>query len=146
MNSARACLIASGMFGLLAVILGAYGSHGLARHVDDNLLGIFNLAVEYQMYHALALGLCAALLSRFSVRLLCCAGFFFTIGIVIFSGSLYLYVLSGNKVLGMVTPVGGLMFMLGWVCLIIAGFKGKPAECEVDEGTAFSAVSDRKVK
>ncbi|WP_354444976.1 DUF423 domain-containing protein [Marinobacter sp. MBR-99] len=107
--------------GLLAVMAGAFGAHGLRQVVSARGLEVFQTGVSYQMYHALILiaaGLMPVLgLSR---RLLTVACAFWLAGIVLFSGSLYLLVLSGHHWLGPVTPVGGVCFMIGWALLVAA--------------------------
>lgn len=110
--------------GLLAVMAGAFGAHGLRNVINERGLEVFQTAVSYQMYHALALiavSLMPALgLSR---RLLGIACGFWIAGTVLFSGSLYLLVLSGNHWLGPVTPVGGVCFMVGWALLAATALK-----------------------
>jgi uncharacterized membrane protein YgdD (TMEM256/DUF423 family) len=102
------------LFGLLAVALGAFGAHGLEGRLSSADLATFETAVRYQMYHALALillGTTAARLPEFRVRV---AGWAFATGILVFSGSLYLLVLTGHRWLGAVTPLGGVAFLVGW--------------------------------
>nr|WP_092020873.1 DUF423 domain-containing protein [Marinobacter zhejiangensis] len=103
---------------------GAFGAHGLRHVVDARGLEVFNTAVTYQVYHGLALIL-VSLLAGFGLapRLLRAAAGFFVAGTVMFSGSLYLLVLSGAHWLGPVTPMGGLCFMVGWVLVVIAGLR-----------------------
>jgi uncharacterized membrane protein YgdD (TMEM256/DUF423 family) len=113
----------------LAVALGAFGAHGLKRLVDAETVGIYQTGVQYQMYHALALLAVGILGDRISNHLLGYAGFLFIGGIVLFSGSLYLIasLKAMNKVVvpavGIITPVGGLLFILGWIVLLIAIIK-----------------------
>lgn len=98
---------AVGMF--LAVALGAFAAHGLKARLSPDMLTIWETGVRYQVYHALALLLLGA--SRGPDR----AGWCFLGGIVIFSGSLYLLALTGEKRLGAITPIGGLLFLAGWL-------------------------------
>lgn len=114
-------LLAGAVAGLLAVIAGAFGDHGLRGQVDAYRLDVFRTAVSYQMYHALALVLLTLLAGQGwpRRRLLWAAGFYLA-GILMFSGSLYLLVLSGQHWLGPVTPMGGLCFMAGWAMLASA--------------------------
>jgi uncharacterized membrane protein YgdD (TMEM256/DUF423 family) len=108
---------AAGIAGALAVLLGAFGAHGLeARVADPELLAIWETAARYHLAHALALGLVAAHPARPRA-----AGVAFIVGITIFSGSLYLLVLTGARWLGAITPVGGLSLIAGWVLLALAG-------------------------
>jgi uncharacterized membrane protein YgdD (TMEM256/DUF423 family) len=103
------------VFGGLAVALGAFGAHAMQDRYDAHTLDIFEKAVRYQMYHALALGLCAAL--GFSGRPTRAAAISFVTGIVLFSGSLYALVFTGTKTFGAVTPFGGVAFLVGWTLL-----------------------------
>ncbi len=125
----RIIVIAS-VFGTLAVILGAFGAHGLKKLVSADELDTWNTAVQYQFYHTLAM-LFLATFSRFKNRAINAASWFFTSGILLFSGSLYL--ISAKEILnitnlsflGPLTPVGGLCFILGWISLLIATIKNK---------------------
>lgn len=112
--------IFTGMSGFLAVALGAFGAHGLRGTVDPALLDVWQTAVQYQMFHALVLLVIVLAGSRQSLHLLTRAAQLMMAGTVIFSGSLYVLVLSGIKALGMVTPIGGVLFMLGWLVLSFA--------------------------
>lgn len=117
-------LVAGAMFGLLAVMAGAFGAHGLRRMVTERALEVFQTAVTYQMYHALALVLVAVLAGLGPPRrLLGLAAGFYLAGILLFSGSLYLLVFTGYHWLGPVTPLGGVCFMIGWGLLIAAGLQ-----------------------
>lgn len=120
----RWALALGALAGLLAVMAGAFGAHGLRHVVSERGLEVFQTAVSYQMYHALMLvagSLMPALgLSR---RLLVLACSFWLAGLVLFSGSLYLLVLTGAHWLGPVTPVGGVCFMIGWALLVAAAWK-----------------------
>lgn len=114
-----------GFFGFLAVALGAFGAHVLKARLSPDDLAIFETGVRYQMYHALALLLLAALLPRGgSAGAFTLAGWAFLVGIVLFSGSLYLMVFSGQRWLGAVTPLGGVAFLAGWSALAWAFFRG----------------------
>jgi uncharacterized membrane protein YgdD (TMEM256/DUF423 family) len=115
----------------LSVALGAFASHGLKDKLTERALEIFETATRYQMYHALALALVAVLLMQSeSIGVtaqpwLNAAGYAFIAGIIMFSGSLYALSFSGVKVLGAITPMGGVAFMAGWGCLAIAAFSFK---------------------
>ena len=108
--------------GGLAVVLGAFGAHGLKRKIEDRLLDTFHTAVEYQLFHALALLLTAILLQQWGKSVpLEITAWAFMAGILLFSGSLYGLVLTDMKWLGPVTPIGGLCFIVGWISLFYAG-------------------------
>nr|WP_197083888.1 DUF423 domain-containing protein [Marinobacter subterrani] len=101
---------------------GAFGAHGLRGLVSERDLEVFQTAVTYQMYHAIALVMVALLSGMgLSRKLLGWAAGFYLAGIALFSGSLYLLVLTDVRWFGPVTPVGGACFMVGWVLLIISG-------------------------
>jgi len=120
----RWALVMGALAGLLAVMAGAFGAHGLRHVVSERGLEVFQTAVSYQMYHALIL-VAASLMPALGLsrRLLGVACGFWLAGIVLFSGSLYLLVLSGHHWLGPVTPVGGVCFMIGWALLVAAALK-----------------------
>jgi uncharacterized membrane protein YgdD (TMEM256/DUF423 family) len=101
----------------LAVAAGAFGAHALRVRVGADLLATFETAARYQMYHALALLAVAWLTTRTAVPQAVWAGWLFVAGTVVFSGSLYALVLSGQRWLGAVTPIGGVAFLCGWLCL-----------------------------
>lgn len=104
----------------LAVAAGAFGAHALRARLTPDLLATFETGARYQMYHALALFVAAALAGDGSCRPAVWAGWLFTVGTLLFSGSLYALVLSGVTRLGVVTPFGGLAFLAGWACLAVA--------------------------
>ena len=110
------------LMGFVGVGLGAFGAHGLRGRLTPDMLAVFETGVRYQMYHALALLAVGAMLSRVDSRAVVVAGWSFTAGILIFSGSLYALALSGVKTLGAITPIGGLAFLAGWIALAIAVF------------------------
>jgi uncharacterized membrane protein YgdD (TMEM256/DUF423 family) len=113
----------------LSVALGAFGAHGLKKIVSQETISIYQTGVQYQMYHALALLLLGVLYERSQSSLLNFAGIFFIAGVVLFSGSLYLLVSlkAMNKIsttgVGMLTPIGGLFFIIGWALLLISLLK-----------------------
>ncbi|UCE84076.1 MAG: DUF423 domain-containing protein [Deltaproteobacteria bacterium] len=110
--------------GGLAVVLGAFGAHALKVRIEPSLLATFEIGVRYQMYHALALTAVATALARWSaIRMLATAGWSFTAGTALFSGSLYLLVLTGERWLGAITPLGGLAFIVGWFFLALAALR-----------------------
>ena len=113
----------------LSVALGAFGAHGLKKVVSPENVAIYQTGVQYQMYHALALIIVGILSERLFSSFFSYAGVLFVAGIVLFSGSLYLivslYAMNKNvpTVVGILTPVGGLFFILGWLCLLIGILK-----------------------
>src|SRR5437667_8596724 len=108
------------VLGFLGVALGAFGAHALKSRLTPEMLGVFETGVRYQMYHTFALLIVAAAIGRIGdAAWLVTAGWFFVAGILLFSGSLYALALTNVGTLGAVTPVGGLLFLVGWVCLII---------------------------
>ncbi|EKM96097.1 MULTISPECIES: DUF423 domain-containing protein [Stutzerimonas stutzeri group] len=119
----RAYLPLAAGFGLTGVALGAFAAHGLKASLSAEYLAIFQTAVQYQLIHALALFGVALLSLHAPGRLLQAAGVLFGIGIVLFSGSLYLLTLTGIGKLGIVTPLGGTAFLAGWLCLGLAGWR-----------------------
>ena len=110
-------LIAGAIFMALAVSLGAFGAHALKKVLTPEMLAIYKTGVEYQFYHALGLLLIG--LIGFQVKSKCMgwAGILLTVGIILFSGSLYALTLTEIKSLGAITPLGGLSFIAGWICL-----------------------------
>jgi uncharacterized membrane protein YgdD (TMEM256/DUF423 family) len=113
-------LTLAAILGALAVILGAFAAHSLKSSLPENLLATFQLGVQYQMYHALAL-FCTGLLYRISQqRQLINVVRLFVVGIVFFSGSLYALALGGPRWFGPITPIGGVCFIAGWIMLAYA--------------------------
>lgn len=122
----RAIAAAAGAFGFLAVAAGAFAAHGLEKHVEPRMLDVFKTGAEYNMYHALAMAACAAFAAiGFGGAWMRRAAWAFAIGIVLFSGSLYALAPSGVKILGAITPFGGVAFMVGWAMMIVGAAKGK---------------------
>ncbi|HEX8905540.1 MAG TPA: DUF423 domain-containing protein [Longimicrobiaceae bacterium] len=107
------------IFGFLGVAAGAFGAHALRSRLSADLLAVFETGARYQMYHALALLAVALAAGRAPSRALRAAGWLFTAGIVVFSGSLYALALTGVRVLGAITPLGGLCFLAGWIALAL---------------------------
>lgn len=119
----RTFLIAAGLFGLIGVALGAFGAHALQRRVTPERLITFETGVRYLLYHAFALFAVVAIRtwgpdSAASTV----AGVAFIVGVVLFSGSLFVLVLTDEPRWGAVTPVGGLVFLVGWAALVYAAF------------------------
>jgi uncharacterized membrane protein YgdD (TMEM256/DUF423 family) len=116
--------ILASLSALLAVAFGAFGAHGLKGQLDEAALAIYRTAVDYHMWHALGLGWIGLSLDRYpDSRLLRSAGWLMFAGILVFSGSLYALSLSGLRWLGMVTPLGGLSFMVAWGLVALALFR-----------------------
>jgi uncharacterized membrane protein YgdD (TMEM256/DUF423 family) len=105
---------------LVSVAAGAFGAHALRARLAPDLLAVFETAARYQMYHALALLAVAWAVGRWPGPLVAWAGWLFVAGTLLFSGSLYALALSGVRWLGAITPLGGLCFLAGWVCLALA--------------------------
>ncbi len=119
-------IVTGALHGLLAVAFGAFGAHALKEILDDYSQGIWETAVQYQMFHATGLLVIGLLMSSKlfgEVKQLNLAGIFFNFGIVFFSGSLYVLAISGIKVLGAITPIGGVLFLIGWILIILSGLK-----------------------
>ena len=121
---AKLFITLASLSGMLAVILGAFCAHSLRARLDDYAMGVFQTAVQYHFYHSLALlavGIIA--LGQPQTALLKSSGWLFVVGILVFSGSLYLLAISGMKWLGAITPLGGLAFIAGWASLAATGWK-----------------------
>lgn len=120
---ARLWLLLSACAGFTGVALGAFAAHGLKSQLTPAYLAVFQTGTHYQLVHALALFGVGLLAILRPAPLVNCAGALFTLGIALFSGSLYALTLSGISVLGMVTPFGGVAFLAGWLCLGLATWK-----------------------
>jgi uncharacterized membrane protein YgdD (TMEM256/DUF423 family) len=119
-------IIAGAINAFIAVTLGAFGAHALKEKLSEKYLAIWETAVQYQMYHAIGLIVIGILMSSSiigPVSQLSWAGYLMLAGIVIFSGSLYILSLSGIGVLGAITPIGGIAFLVAWVFVIVAAVK-----------------------
>lgn len=123
------CIIALAAVLLMAGVgTGAFGAHGLRAHVTPEMLAVWQTAVLYQLVHALGLLILPALRPRLHTLLASAAAICLVVGILLFSGSLYMLVLTDIRGLGAITPIGGVSFMLGWLLLAIAGLKGTKPE------------------
>lgn len=126
----RRIILTASLFGFTAVVLGAFGAHGLKSQVSPDALEIWSKGVEYQFYHTFAL-LFLSQLSLNQPKLIKLAYWFFSFGIILFSGSLYLLAtreitqIAFGRFIGPVTPIGGLLFILGWLSLFLAASKSK---------------------
>jgi len=116
-------LISGAVFMALGVLLGAFGAHALKNILSPEVLAVYKTGVEYQFYHALGLLLIGLIGFQVKSKYLRWSGLFITIGIILFSGSLYVLTLSGIRALGAITPIGGLSFVAGWIFLAIAIIK-----------------------
>ena len=119
----RGFLMLAAFFGFTGVALGAFAAHGLKNRLGAEYLAIFHTGVTYQLVHTLALLGVALLATQIPGRLTAWAGASFAIGILLFSGSLYLLTMTGVSKLGIVTPFGGLAFLVGWFCLGLAAWR-----------------------
>ena len=117
-------LACSATFGFLGVALGAFGAHGLKSKLSPDLMGVYQTGVLYHLVHALAIGLVGVAITRWPSTLMHSSGWMFCAGILLFSGSLYALAISGVRVLGAITPFGGLCFLLGWALLGAAVWRG----------------------
>ena len=122
--SARLILGCAALLGALSVALGAFAAHGLRDQLSARMLDVFQTGVTYQFYHVPALLAVGLLMQRHSHPLLELSGALFLLGILLFSGSLYLLAGTGVHYLGIVTPIGGLSLMGGWLALATALFTG----------------------
>ena len=109
----------------LAVAAGAFGAHALRTRLAPGDLLVFETAARYQMYHGLALIAAGWVADRWPGPLASAAGWCFLLGVVLFSGSLYALTLSGVRVLGAITPLGGVAFLIGWGCLAVAAARAR---------------------
>jgi len=121
---AKLFITTAALSGMLAVMLGAFGAHALKGRLDDYALSVFQTAVQYHFYHTLALLAVGILvLSQGDSALLRSSGWLFVLGLILFSGSLYILSFTGLRWLGAITPLGGLAFIAAWACLAAAAWK-----------------------
>ena len=114
--SARLAVTLASLFAFLAVLLGAFGAHALKTRITPEMQAVWQTAVQYHGWHALAIFAVGLLILHFPDRAgLGVAGWLFVAGIVLFSGSLYALALTGVKSIGAVTPIGGIAFLVGWL-------------------------------
>jgi len=123
----RIWLVIASLGGFSGVALGAFGAHALRGRLAETALAAYHTAVEYQLWHSLALLGVALLLELRTGRLLGLAACSFALGILLFSGSLYLLALTGVRGFGAITPLGGLAWLLGWACLGLWAWR-RPAD------------------
>lgn len=121
----RIFLLWAAILGGLGVALGAFGAHALSERLAANLLQTYETAVRYHFYHALALVAVVYAIGRWpQSNLPVAAGWLFVLGVLIFSGSLYLLAFTGIRWLGAITPIGGVALIAGWACLAVAAWRG----------------------
>jgi len=125
MSHERLLAAIGGVFALVSVAAGAFGAHALRAKLTPDVLATFETAARYQMYHALAILLAALAYGRWAGFQALWAGWAFVVGIVVFSGSLYLMTITGARWLGAITPIGGVAFLAGWV-LFVWGVLSRP--------------------
>jgi uncharacterized membrane protein YgdD (TMEM256/DUF423 family) len=119
----KAFIKTAAVFGAVCVVLGAFASHTLKQHISGEAVSIFETGVRYQFYHVFALFTAGILYKDFRNKFIKWSGIFFIAGIILFSGSLYLLTyIKGTGMqrfnwVGVITPLGGLSFILGWICL-----------------------------
>ncbi len=118
-----AILLGSGN-AVIAIVCGAFGAHALSHSLSNKMLSIFHTAVDYHFYHALGLIIIGILMTQYkSAQLLKFSTVLMQLGIIIFCGSLYLLSVTGIKWLGMITPIGGLAFIVAWISVLLAFLK-----------------------
>ncbi len=113
-------LLAGSIFMALGVLLGAFGAHALKTQLSPEMMMVYKTGVEYQFYNALGLILVGLISYQLDSKWLRWSGILITAGIIIFSGSLYALALSGIKILGAITPIGGISLVAGWIFLAIS--------------------------
>ena len=112
-------LTVAAISGLLAVMLGAFGAHALKGIISPEMLEVYKTGVQYQFYHTFALLAVGVLMNFSQTKTLTWSAYLFILGIILFSGSLYLMAISGIKTLGFITPFGGVTWMAAWILLIL---------------------------
>ncbi len=121
--SQKCLLIFATLMGFCSVAAGAFGAHALKQKLSQDLLAVFEVAARYQMYHALAIVFAVWLTTIQSSFLAEVGGWLFLAGTLLFSGSLYLLALTEIRILGAITPVGGVLLLIGWLSLAIAIYR-----------------------
>ena len=123
MSTSRVLIMAGGILGLLGVVAGAMGVHALRDTLDARALSTFETGVRFQMYHALALLAVGLLAGQWRTGIVRLSGVLFTVGVVLFSGSLYILAITGIGVFGAIAPLGGLSLMAAWTSLIVGAIR-----------------------
>ncbi len=116
----RTFFVIGALSGAISVAAGAFGAHALREKLEPRMLEVFETAARYQMYHALALLFVGYAVSRWPGALTTSSGWLFVAGTLLFSGSLYAMTFTGIRALGAITPLGGVCFLAGWVCVAVA--------------------------
>lgn len=119
-------IVAGAVYAFLAVAFGAFGAHALKDVLTEHYAKIWETGVQYQMFHAIGLIVIGILMSKSLIgpkSLLSKAGIMMFIGVILFSGSLYVLSVTQINILGAITPIGGVLFLIAWVCVILAGLK-----------------------
>ncbi len=111
----RILVLIGTLYGFLSVALGAFGAHLLEGKLSENALSMWEKAVHYQMFHALIIITTGLVLIKYESSALVFAGWAFVLGVLLFSGSLYTYATTGVRMLAMITPFGGVLFLIGWI-------------------------------
>lgn len=119
----RLFFVVGALSAFVAVGAGAFGAHALKNRLSPEMLSVFEVGGRYQMYHALALFVVAWAQTRWPGTPVVASGWLFIAGTLLFSGSLYLLSLTGLRWLGAITPLGGLAFLAGWLCLVWSALK-----------------------
>lgn len=119
----KVLIIVGAINALLSVACGAFGAHGLEGKLSEHYLEVWETACRYQMYHGLGIILLGVLKQMTGIQLFGTAGWVMLIGIILFSGSLFVLATSGIKILGAITPIGGVFFIASWVMVIVATLK-----------------------
>lgn len=125
--NARFFIVLAALNMFMSIAAGAFGAHGLKKILSTDMLTIWQTAVTYQMIHALGIFLIAVLSYQIKTRVLSAAAYIMFIGIILFSGSLYILALTGVNALGIVTPFGGTLFLIGWGLVAYAATKNTAA-------------------
>jgi uncharacterized membrane protein YgdD (TMEM256/DUF423 family) len=121
----RTFVVLGALLAAVGVAAGAFGAHGLRARVSADLLAVFETGVRYHLIHALGILVAAWAGTRWPSAAVDVGGWLFLVGIVLFSGSLYLLALGAPRSLGMITPVGGFAFILGWLALVFGVLQGR---------------------
>jgi uncharacterized membrane protein YgdD (TMEM256/DUF423 family) len=123
----RRLVVFGAVFAFLGVALGAFGAHALKDRLSSDMLAVWQTGVFYEQVHSLGVILAGLLFAQFKQPLIRTAGLLFLAGILVFSGSLYALALSGVRVLGAITPFGGVCFLAGWACFAVGASKAAPS-------------------
>jgi uncharacterized membrane protein YgdD (TMEM256/DUF423 family) len=127
-SSSRKFTLMAAAFGFTGVAFGAFGAHSLRSTISAEMLSVFETGVRYQMYHTFALFVAAWFLQSSQNRKFEIAAWLFVVGEVLFSGSLYALAMTGIRILGFITPFGGLSFLAGWLVLGLGFWEKKPGQ------------------